>query len=96
MEQIANDIVAGAAASPVLSRANQNFNANVPQYYLDIDREKAKKMGVPLQSVFETLQVNLGSAYINDFNLFGRTWRVVAQADSISANSPASNHVLPC
>ena len=46
-----------------------------------MNREKTKKLGIPLQTVFDTLQVNLGSAYVNDFNLFGRTWRVMAQAD---------------
>jgi HAE1 family hydrophobic/amphiphilic exporter-1 len=46
-----------------------------------VDREKAKRMNVPLQWVFDTLQANLGSAYVNDFNLFGRTWRVLVQAD---------------
>lgn len=58
------------------------YRAASPQIYLDIDREKIKKMGIPLQSVFDTLQANLGSAYVNDFNRFGRTWQVNAQADS--------------
>ncbi len=66
---------------PMLTRLNQNLRAGVPQLYADVDREKAKRMNVPLQWVFDTLQANLGSAYVNDFNLFGRTWRVLVQAD---------------
>jgi multidrug efflux pump len=54
---------------------------NVPQYFVDIDRTQTKSRGVPVQSVFDTLQINLGSLYVNDFNLFGRTWQVIAQAE---------------
>ncbi|MFA6044897.1 MAG: multidrug efflux RND transporter permease subunit [Phycisphaerales bacterium] len=58
------------------------FRAGVPQIYLDIDREKVLKLGIPLQSVFDTLQTHLGSAYVNDFNLQGRTYQVNLQADN--------------
>jgi HAE1 family hydrophobic/amphiphilic exporter-1 len=81
LERVANDVAAAGAASPMLTRLNQNLRAGVPQLYADVDREKAKRMNVPLQWVFDTLQANLGSAYVNDFNLFGRTWRVLVQAD---------------
>jgi HAE1 family hydrophobic/amphiphilic exporter-1 len=81
LETFANDMVAQGNASPVLTRLNQNFRGNVPQLYAEVDREKVKSLGIPLQSVFNTLQANLGSAYVNDFNLFGRTWRVMVQAD---------------
>jgi HAE1 family hydrophobic/amphiphilic exporter-1 len=81
LETFARDLVAAGNQSPLLTRMNQNFEANVPQIYVDVDREKAKALGVPLQTVFNTLQSNLGSAYVNDFNLFGRTWRVMVQAD---------------
>jgi HAE1 family hydrophobic/amphiphilic exporter-1 len=81
LETYANDMVAQGNASPVLTRMNQNFRANVPQLYAEVDREKVKALGIPLQTVFNTLQANLGSAYVNDFNLFGRTWKVMAQAD---------------
>jgi multidrug efflux pump len=57
------------------------FRANTPQLFLDVDRMKAKTMGVPLSGVFDTLQIYLGSMYVNDFNLFGRTYHVTAQAD---------------
>jgi len=81
LEQIANDVVAAGRASPVITRVNQNFRAGVPQLFADVDREKTKRMNIPLQWVFDTLQANLGSAYVNDFNQFGRTWKVMAQAD---------------
>jgi len=81
LETFANDMVAAGSQSPVLTRLNQSFRANVPQYFVEVDREKVKSLGVPLQSVFGALQANLGSAYVNDFNLFGRTWRVMVQAD---------------
>ncbi|HEY5893987.1 MAG TPA: multidrug efflux RND transporter permease subunit [Chthoniobacterales bacterium] len=58
------------------------FTVNVPQLDADIDRVKAKTQGVPLQNLFETMQVYLGSLYVNDFNRFGRTFQVIAQADA--------------
>jgi hydrophobe/amphiphile efflux-1 (HAE1) family protein len=58
------------------------FETATPQLYLDIDRTKAQLLGVNVSDVFSALQIYLGSAYVNDFNLFGRTFRVVAQADS--------------
>ena len=58
------------------------FNANTPQVYVDVDRVRAQMLDVPLQNVFETLRIYLGSAYVNDFNAFGRTYRVTAQADA--------------
>jgi multidrug efflux pump len=58
-----------------------SYQANVPQLEAEVDRVKAKAQGVPLTELFETLQTYLGSAYVNDFNLFGRTWQVIAQAD---------------
>ena len=81
LEQISLDVVGRGEQSPVLTRLNQNLRAGVPQLYLEVDREKCKRLGIPLSEVFTTLQANLGSSYVNDFNLFGRTWRVMAQAD---------------
>jgi multidrug efflux pump len=57
------------------------FSANTPQLYADVDRTKAKKLNVPLDNLFDTLQVYMGSSYVNDFNLLGRTYRVTAQAE---------------
>ena len=64
------------------------FQNSVPQLYADVDRVKAKRQGVPLSSVFDTLQAYLGSVYINDFNRFGRTYRVYAQAEARFRNQP--------
>ena len=58
-----------------------SYQANVPQLDAEVDRVKAKAQGVPLTELFDTLQTYLGSAYVNDFNRFGRTWQVIAQAD---------------
>ena len=58
------------------------FTANTPQVFVDVDRVRAQMLGVPLQNVFDTLRIYLGSAYVNDFNAFGRTYRVTAQADA--------------
>ena len=57
------------------------FTANTPQLFVDIDRVKAQKLGVPIQNVTDTIQTYFGSTYVNDFNLFGRTYHVTAQAD---------------
>ncbi len=81
LEMFAKDLVMAGMQDPVLTRMNQNFSANVPQIFVDVDRNRVKTYGVPLQAVFNTLQANLGSAYVNDFNLFGRTWKVMVQAD---------------
>ncbi|WP_374557048.1 efflux RND transporter permease subunit [Thermomonas sp.] len=70
-----------AAQTPGLGFPISSYQANVPQLDADVDRIKAKAQGVPLTELFDTLQTYLGSAYVNDFNLFGRTWQVIAQAD---------------
>jgi hydrophobe/amphiphile efflux-1 (HAE1) family protein len=66
---------------PGFSSLLTGFRANIPQYRLNIDRERAKTMGVSLTDVNDTLQTYLGSVYVNDFNLFGRTWQVMAMAE---------------
>lgn len=58
------------------------FRANVPSLYVDVDRSQAMAMQVPLKDAFDTMQIYLGSSYVNDFNLYGRTWQVIVQADS--------------
>jgi hydrophobic/amphiphilic exporter-1 (mainly G- bacteria), HAE1 family len=75
------ELIGRANRDPNLSRVFTTFGANTPQVYLEIDRTKARMLNVPLGNVFETLQVNLGSAYVNDFNAFGRIYQVRAQAD---------------
>jgi len=69
-------------AQPGLVGAFSSFTVNQPQIYLDIDRTKAKTQGVALDDIFEALQANLGSAYVNDFTRFGRNWQVNVQADA--------------
>jgi multidrug efflux pump len=71
-----------ANQTPGLANNLTTFRANVPQLWLDVDRVKAKSMNVPLSNIFGTLQTYLGSTYVNDLTLFGRTYRVTAQADS--------------
>jgi hydrophobe/amphiphile efflux-1 (HAE1) family protein len=86
------------AANAVIAQANQQqglagvytfFDTGTPRVRADIDRDKAQILGVPPSRVFETLQVYLGSAFINDFNLLGRTYRVTAQADAPFRDDPA-------
>jgi multidrug efflux pump len=72
---------AAAAQTPGMGFPITSYQANVPQLDAEVDRVKAKAQGVPLTELFDTLQTYLGSAYVNDFNLFGRTWQVIAQAD---------------
>jgi HAE1 family hydrophobic/amphiphilic exporter-1 len=81
LQQVAYDLVEQGRQNPVLTQMNTTFRAGVPQLFLEVDREKAKRLDVPLSVVFDTLQANLGSAYVNDFNLFGRVWKVMIQAD---------------
>ena len=68
--------------NPVLANVFSSYQINVPQLDVDVDRTKAKQLGIPLANIFDTMQVYLGSLYINDFNRFGRTYQVVAQADA--------------
>src|SRR5204863_1738369 len=78
----ANDeLVAAARKAPGLTQVFSPFTANTPQLFVDIDRVKAQKLGVPIANVNETIQTYFGSTYVNDFNLFGRTYHVTAQAD---------------
>ncbi len=76
------DALQKAWADPSLAGVFSSYQINVPQLDVDVDRLKVKRQGVMLNDVFQTLQVNLGSLYVNDFNRFGRTYRVVAQADA--------------
>ena len=71
-----------ANQNPELSRVFTTFSATNPSIFLDIDRDKAQILGVPLNSVFQALQASLGSYYVNDMNLFGRTWQVQVQAEA--------------
>ncbi len=81
LQQVVEEITAAANGQTSLARVQSTFRAGVPQIYVDIDRVKAKSLGVPLDSIFGTMQAALGSAYVNDFNKFGKTYQVRVQAD---------------
>ncbi|KXI21927.1 efflux RND transporter permease subunit [Photobacterium sanguinicancri] len=82
LANVMGDVIEKANAQPEIQFTYSTFRANVPHYYVDIDRVKAKQLGVPLTEVFQTLQGNLGSMYINDFTMYGKNFRVTVQADS--------------
>ncbi|MCK0198655.1 efflux RND transporter permease subunit [Ancylobacter sp. 6x-1] len=82
LSDVTNAFMAKAMAAPELAGQFTTYQINVPQIFADVDRTKARQLGVPVASVFETLQVYLGSLYVNDFNAFGRTYSVRAQADA--------------
>lgn len=77
-----NELLVETNSAPGIAQAYSTFRANVPQYFVDIDRIKAKTLGVPLSEIFSTLQAQLGGQYINDFNKFGQTYQVKMQAES--------------
>ena len=79
---VTRGLVFAANQSPVLNRVYSTYAANTPQLYLDIDREKVQTLGIEITDVFNALQSVLGSAYVNDFNLFGRTWQVTVQGEA--------------
>ncbi len=81
-------LIAKGWQTPGLTGLFSSFTINTPQLDADIDRARAKAQGVPLQNVFETMQINLGSLYVNDFNRFGRTYQVIAQADAEFRDRP--------
>ena len=82
-------VIDEARKSPEIGGASSSFRAGVPQLYLNIDRVKAERMGVMLSDVFATLQANLGSVYVNDFNKFDRTYQVRVQADARFRSDPS-------
>jgi hydrophobe/amphiphile efflux-1 (HAE1) family protein len=75
-------MMGAAARTPGVTQVFSLFETNTPEIYLDIDRTKVQLLGINIPDVFAALQIYLGSSYVNDFNLLGRTYRVVAQADS--------------
>jgi len=82
LQQVVGAMMGRAATTPGLMQVYSLFEVSTPQLYLDIDRTKAQLLGINMPDVFNALQVNIGSLYINDFNLFGRTFRVQAQAEA--------------
>jgi HAE1 family hydrophobic/amphiphilic exporter-1 len=88
LQSAVTELMDAAGKQPELTRMNTSFRAGVPQQFADIDRVKALSMNVPITDVFLTLQACLGSAYVNDFNKFGRTYRVYVQADEQYRDEP--------
>ena len=82
LQQAVGAMMGRAAQTPGLQQVFSLFEISTPQLYLDIDRNKAQLLGINVADVFSALQIYVGSAYVNDFNLFGRTFRVQAQADA--------------
>lgn len=80
--------LAAAAKRPELAGLQTTFSTNVPQYYLDLDRTKARALGVAINDVFVAMQSTFGSYYVNDFNLYGRTWKVSLQSEAEFRRKP--------
>ncbi|CAN7442120.1 efflux RND transporter permease subunit [Phyllobacterium sp. LjRoot231] len=78
---LARQMMGEANQTPGLTGVYTTFSASSPQYFLEIDRDKARALNVPIPNVFEALSINLGTSYVNDFNAFGRVYQVRAQAD---------------
>ncbi|MEM7784353.1 MAG: multidrug efflux RND transporter permease subunit [Planctomycetota bacterium] len=82
LQEATNAVIDKARKEPGLVQIFSNFSVGTPQYYAEIDRTKVRMLDVPIDNVFEALQIYLGSSYVNDFNFLGRTYRVTAQADT--------------
>ena len=87
LAQTLRGLVVAANQNPELSRVFTTFSATNPSIYLDIDRDKAQILGVPLSAVFQALQASLGGFYVNDINLYGRRWQVQVQAEADDRNN---------
>lgn len=87
LAKVSGELIAKANSTEGLAQVYTFFETSTPRIFADIDRSKAELLGVPVQRIFSTLGTYLGSSYINDFNLLGRTFRVTAQADPAHRNS---------
>src|SRR5690606_8021634 len=83
-----SDLAMAANQDPMLNNVFTFFNNQSPQLYLDIDRVKAQKLGVDVQSVFQSLEIFMGSVFVNEFNYLGRTFQVTAQTDAPNRLTP--------
>jgi multidrug efflux pump len=88
LQKVLDEVQAKARSAPELAGVFSSYKINVPQLYADLDRTRAKQLGLNISEVFDTMQTYLGSIYVNDFNLFGRTYQVIAQADKVFRDSP--------
>ena len=87
LAQVLRGLTVAANQDPQLSRVFSTFSATNPSIYLDIDRDKVQILGVPLSAVFQALQASLGGYFVNNINLFGRTWQVQVQAEAADRSS---------
>ena len=81
LARVSQEMIRTANATPGIQNTFTTFQAATPQIFVDVDRDKAQMLRVPVGNIFEAMRIYLGSAYVNDFNMFGRTYRVTAQAD---------------
>ena len=88
LDNALKEVTGKAYANPALRSVYSNYNINVPQLFADLDRTKAQQLGIPIDEIFRTMQIYLGSIYVNDFNQFGRTYQVIAQADKTYRSTP--------
>ncbi|MEM6899777.1 MAG: multidrug efflux RND transporter permease subunit [Pseudomonadota bacterium] len=88
LEAAAWQLAGAANQESSITQTFTSYRANVPQYYAEVNRTKAKMLNVPLDNIFSTMQIYLGSLFVNDMNLFGRTYRVTAQADAEFRDEP--------
>jgi multidrug efflux pump subunit AcrB len=87
LAQVVRGLTIAANQDPRLNRVFSTYSATNPSIYLDIDRDKAQILGVPLNSVFQSLQASLGGYFVNNMNMFGRTWQVQVQAEAEDRNN---------
>jgi len=88
LAEVTQQLLGAVAKDPMFAQVNTLWRANVPQLYVETDREKAKALGVPIDEVYNTLAATLGTFYVNDFNKHGRTWQVLMSAEPAYRKSP--------
>ncbi len=88
LDQAMKAVEAKAMKAPELARVFSNYKISTPQLFAQVDRTRAMQLGVDVQDIFDTMQIYLGSLYVNDFNKFGRTYQVIAQADKEFRSKP--------
>ena len=88
LAEVSQAFLAATAQSPLLSQVNTLWRPNVPQLRVDVDREKARSLGVPVDEIYNALGATLGAYYVNDFNKYGRTWQVLLSAEPAFRKRP--------
>ncbi|GAA5185738.1 multidrug efflux RND transporter permease subunit [Niveibacterium umoris] len=88
LAKVTQDFISKAGQQPELTGVTTLMRANVPQVYVDVNRDRAKALGVPINSIFDALQATFGSLYVNDFNKFGQTYRVLLQSEADARMRP--------